>query len=74
MKQRTIMPEGWPCLLSECRPGHFITLENEQLCFKSEYSSNDGKRDIYTEAGEFWCAGYDVIVQPVEMIIEDIEP
>ena len=71
MKIKKIVPFGWTCMLEECPPGHFVTLENEQLCFKSEYGDNEGKRDIYNESGEYWCAGYDVIVQPVIMEIED---
>lgn len=71
MKQITLVPSGWPCTLEECPPGPFIV--SDRLCFKSEYGDNEGKRDIYNSAGEFWCGGYDVVVQPVETVIEDVD-
>ena len=50
MKQLRIVPDGWPCLLGECRCGLFMF--KDCLGFKSEY----GPDDVYVvESGEvFW--------------------
>lgn len=66
MKTLTIKPDGWPCKLGECPPGHFVF--EDSLCFKTEY----GELEVYNEAGEaFWggqstkLAVSNLIVQPV---------
>jgi hypothetical protein len=63
-----MVPEGWPCKHQECRPGFFVF--NDRLCFKDEYGSKGGS---YNEAGEFFCGGDEVMVQPVEPIWEEFE-
>ncbi len=80
MKQLTIEPDGWTCTLKDCPPGFFLS--GEQLCFKSEYYTND-KCDAYNSAGEYFCGPPDVqrgdakrndiIVQPVTFIWSDID-
>lgn len=75
MKRLVMVPEGWPCMLSECRPGHFIF--ESRLCFKDEY---EGAGNSYNEAGEiFWGGTSDkhdrakLIVQPVSPVWEEYE-
>jgi len=70
--RKIIVPNGWPCTLSEATPGPFVTLENpELLCFKSEYHEQDGRVRAFNSAGEFFCGEADEIVQPVSMIEEE---
>lgn len=75
MKRLVMMPDGWPCTLGECRPGHFIY--QDRLCFKDEYGSAGNS---YNEAGEiFWGGTTDrqdrntLTVQPVLPIWEEYE-
>ncbi len=71
MKQKIIIPNGWPCMLSECPPGPFVTTENPNLlCFKSEYFHDDSTMVLaLNSSGEFFHGlGNKHIVQPVEMI------
>lgn len=70
-----MMPDGWPCTLGECRPGHFIF--QDLLCFKDEYGSAG---NAFNEAGEiFWGGTTDVterrklVVQPVDPVWEEYE-
>ena len=76
-KQVSIVPEGWPCTLGDCPPGHFMS--GDELCFKSEYRSN-GQIEVYCSSGEaFWggVSGHDareaLIVQPVIVTLEEVE-
>jgi hypothetical protein len=63
MKILRVVPEGWPCTLEECPPGHFT--HKDQLCFKTEYR-DAGKIEAYNSAGEFFCGDSNkTIVQPV---------
>lgn len=75
MRRLIIEPDGWPCALSECPPGPFISLAYpDLLCFKSEYSTkvkDEYRCDAYNSAGEYYHG--DGLVQPVEMIVEEIE-
>jgi hypothetical protein len=79
-----IAPNGWPCTLAECPPGHFVY--QGSLCFKTEYRCSTtpdrpaGKIEAYCESGEFFVAGAaseadreKIIVQPVssEWISDD---
>lgn len=76
MRRLMIEPNGWPCTLKECPPGHFTY--RDDLCFKTEYrcattaSSPNGKIEAYCESGEFFVGGADtedareqLVVQPV---------
>ena len=77
MKVCTIVPNGWPCMLSECPPGPFIDpLFLDSLCFKSEYYTDDGRVQADNSAGEFFHGsdGGATIVQPVAMVVEEVEP
>lgn len=73
MKKRLIItPEGWPCSLAECRPGHFV-FDDKYLGFKSEYLEKDGQIQAFNEGGEFFVGGKPdeserrrIIVQPVK--------
>ena len=68
-------PNGWPCKLQECPPGHFVY--GDSLCFKTEY----GELEVYNGAGEaFWGGAKTkadvgaLVVQPVtHEWIEDVE-
>lgn len=69
MKRLVMVPDGWPCKFSECRPGHFLFMD-KYLGFKSEYHTNN-KSDAYNEAGEFYCGDRDGLVQPVDPVWEE---
>ena len=70
--RRILMPSDWPCKLSKCRPGAFVTMDDpNMLCFKSEYRTQEGKIEAYNVAGEFFAAGSDTVVWPVH--IEEID-
>ena len=63
-----ILPNGWPCKLSECPPGLFVY--QGSVCFKTEYRV-DGFSECYAESGEvFWGGTSDkelreeLVVQP----------
>lgn len=71
MKQLVLNPNGWPCELSECPPGHFIELEYQTLCFKSEYRNENGRIEAYNSGGEFFHG--DGLVQPVIAVWEEVE-
>ena len=66
MKRLELKPDGWPCRLSECPPGHF--LYHDIAMFRSEYSTG-GKPDAYNGGGEFFCPtdcnAAEAIVQPL---------
>ena len=68
MKRLILYPNGWECSLLDCPSGHFVF--EEQLCFKSDYCTNEqaiaGKVDAYNSSGEFFTGkATDVTVQPV---------
>jgi len=63
MKRLIMKPDGWPCTLRKCRPGHFLFM-GKYLGFKSEYYTNN-KPDAYNEAGEYFCGNPDELIQPV---------
>lgn len=76
MKTYTIEPQGWPCTLEECPPGHFV--KDDQLCFKSEYRTQAGMVEAFCCSGEYFACGHlkpsereAQIVQPVVLVIED---
>lgn len=81
MKRLVINPEGWPCTLAECPPGHFLF--GEYLCFKTEYAQEvkgDYFPQSYCETGEFFWGGTKtheersrLIVQPVTAEWEEYE-
>lgn len=69
MRRLIIEPDGWPCKLSECPPGHFVF--DDSLCFKTEY----GDLEVYNEAGECFHGGVTepekrsaLMVQPVKCL------
>lgn len=73
--KKLIVPNGWPCKLSEAPEGMFVMTDYPDLiCFKTEYYHNDGRVMAYNSAGESFCGkGDEEIVQPVQLIIEDDE-
>jgi len=87
MKRLEMQPDGWPCTLAECRPGHFLVswadpedpkIETDLLCFKSEYSDNNGFIHAFNEAGEYFHSGSttetrNTIVQPIRAIWVEYE-
>lgn len=78
MTRMLIVPDGWPCRLSACQPGHFIF--KGQLCLKSEYHT-DGMADAYCSSGKYFWGGVTtpeergaLMVQPVTMeVVTDDE-
>ena len=73
--QLVIMPEGWPCLLRECRPGLFVF--EGILCFKDDY---DQKGVFCCDSGSMFWGGTEndddrqtLQVQPVVTQWEKIE-
>ena len=79
MKRLEIQPEGWPCLLIECRPGYFVY--RDALCFKSEYRNQRGHLEAFCESGEqFWGGAKSdrdrevLAVQPVTAVWVEVEP
>lgn len=62
MKTIQIIPDGWECLVEECRPGFFMC--DGQLCFMSEYHEDNGDIIAYNSAGEFFVTRK-IMVQPV---------
>ncbi len=67
MKKLAVVPEGWPCTIEECRPGHFVY--QKQLCFKTEYRS-DKDIEVYCDSGETFCPRM-IEVQPVKYLWEE---
>ncbi len=74
-RRMVIVPDGWPCALSDAPPGFFVF--QDRLSMKSEYRT-DGIVDAYCESGEyFWGMTSSVedraklIVQPVEVKWEE---
>lgn len=66
------VPSGWPCKLSEARPGHFCwDSDYKNWGFKSEYTHDDGRVMAFNEGGEFFSGGDDFVVQPVEILREE---
>lgn len=65
MRRLVIVPEGWPCLYSECRPGFFTA--DLMLGLKTEYEDNG-----YCDTGEAF-ANKDRVVQPVNAVWEIYE-
>ena len=65
MRQLVMVPEGWPCTLAECRPGHFV-FDGQHLGFKSEYQTSTGRIEAFNEAGEYFYPpnGDVTMVQP----------
>ena len=83
MRRLIIEPNGWPCTLLECPPGHFLwtntggsfAVRESTLCFKTEYQS-----EVFNSAGEYFHGTgkqgdrvEDAIVQPVIARWEDVE-
>jgi len=58
MRQMTIVPDGWPRILAECRPGYFVY--EDDLFLMSEYGG-----ESYCSSGERCCLQKQVQVQPV---------
>lgn len=64
-----IVPNGWPCKLCDAPEGMFVTMEDKDLiCFKTEYTSIEGKVVAYNSGGEYFHGkGDEHIVQPVKL-------
>lgn len=62
MKRLVLVPDGWPCPLSECPPGVFAI--EDRIGFKSEYHTDGNKMEAYCESGEFFASQH-VTVQPL---------
>jgi hypothetical protein len=77
MKRYVIVPDGWPCTLAACPAGSFVY--QDTLCFKSEYRVC-GKIEAFCKSGEFFWGGTEteedraaLVVQPVQLVIEEVE-
>ena len=78
MRHLNMVPKGWSCSLEECPPGFFTCVNdivNPDLCFKTQYTRDDGRPGAYGPAGEvFSCPNpREVLVQPVVPEWVDIE-
>lgn len=85
MKRCVIVPDGWIRTFEECPPGFFMVQDDLQrhdpdLCFKSEYSNDEGKQDAYCADGSFFWYGTktikdrnQIMVQPVKVVWENYE-
>ncbi len=75
MRQLIAKPNGWPCTLADCPPGHMAgTGERaKSVWFKSEYFTDKGKIEAYNEAGEFLCVEPHEMVQPIVFVWEESE-
>lgn len=70
MKVLKLVPDGWPCSLEECRPGHFVH-DGIHLGFKTEYRKENGSVMAFNEAGEYFCVTDVHKVQAVSAQWED---
>ena len=71
MKRLELTPDGFPCTLAECPPGHFLF--KDHVGFKSEYSTNSGFIEAFNEVGEYFHGDGNgeaklCIVQPLQPI------
>ena len=74
MHIKKLVPDGWPCPLSEIPPGHFIILKYpDMLCFRSEYNVIKGKLEVFNGAGEYSNVDQSEMCQAVRMIVEECE-
>ena len=80
MRMLVAKPDGWPCTLAECPPGHMVSVAlyqgDNRVWFKSEYFTSTGKieaYEAYNEAGEYLCLGPDDLVQPIVFVWEETE-
>lgn len=88
MKRMIVEPDGWPCTLEECPPGHFVI--DGQLCFKTEYPAHEldpatkglpggklrwiiGNRiEAYNSAGEFFCGGVEAEEERAALMVQPV--
>lgn len=70
MKRLELKPNGFPCKLSECAPGFFLS--GDTVGFKSEYGTDKGNSEAFCEGGcYFWGdqnkggKADDTLVQPL---------
>lgn len=81
-----INPEGWPCKLKDCPPGFFVwegnlCFKTEYKAMETVGPTNvpgsdvrwvAGNRiDAYNKAGEHFCRGEDIEVQPAIAVWDD---
>jgi hypothetical protein len=71
-KRLVLNPSGWPLPLGECPPGFFVF--EDDLCFKTEYRTEQGKMEVYCCSGEFFCAGTSSEEQKAGLIVQPVEP
>ncbi len=69
MKRLVLEPNGWPCTILECPPGHFIHYsgKDRDIGFKTEYGKENERDNVFNSAGEYFrpTDGDKCIVQPV---------
>lgn len=78
MRRLVMVPDGWPCPLTECPPGPFVWMAEPSvgaMGWMSEYGRNDGGRDCFNTAGEFidWDQWKDSQVQPLATKWEEVD-
>ena len=70
-----LIPHGWPCSIEECPPGYFAWIYGDDhtcIGFKSEYSRDEGDKDVFNEAGEYLTLDSPTDeVQPLEVSWEE---
>lgn len=69
MRRLVMVPDGWPCTLRECRPGHFVW--DDCLCFKDEYAEAGNS---YNEAGEVFWGGVKTASERDALVVQPVAP
>lgn len=69
MKRLEIEPQGWPCKLKECPPGHFMF--QDSLCFKSEYMP-DNRLEVFCDTGECFWGGTNTDKDREELCVQPV--
>lgn len=75
MKTLTLVPDGWPCKLSECPPGLFVC--GDDVAVKTDYGEDEAyldNGDRFHGAANTGGTTGDTLVQPVVVRwVEDAE-
>ena len=56
----TLVPVAFSCPLGDCPPGPFVYGKNN-VGFKTEYRTTEGRMEVYCESGEAYHGDGDVI-------------
>lgn len=70
MRKLELKPDGFECTLAECQPGLF--LYKDEVCFKSEYTKDDGTPEAFCDSGESFWAGCTTTKQLREVKVQPL--